>query len=169
MANLPYIQALDTTTQVITTADTPQPIILNTIDDINEFSLDASTGIITYDKEGAARKFTYIVAPQVTRDGDCEDEVPNFRCWIQKKADGEAMFADVPNANVLLNVNRHRLTKDVILLTGLITLEKDNEIRFMMASNVDGLVKIEAIPFVGESDVPSVIVSVFNIGLEKDE
>jgi hypothetical protein len=39
----------------------------------------------------------------------------------------------------------------------------------MMASDVGGLVSIEDIPMTGEPDIPSIIVSVFNIGLEKDE
>jgi len=169
MANLPYIQALSVNSQTITIADTPQVIILDTIDDKNEFDLNTTTGVITYNKEGAARKFAYIVGPQVSRENDCEIEIPNFRCWIQKKTNTEMEFTDVPNTNVLINVNRHRLTKDVLILNGLITLKKDDELRFMMASNVDNLVKIEAIPMAGEPDVPSIIVSIFNIGLEKDE
>lgn len=169
MSNLPYVQAVSETTQTITTANTPQVIIIDLLDDANEFSLDTATGIITYNKIGDGRKYTYIVAPQVFRGDTCEDEIPNFRCWIQKKASEETEFVDVPFSNVLINVNRHRMTKDVLVLNGLITLEAGDKIRFMMSADVDGLVGIETIPMTGEPDIASVIVSVFNIGLEKDE
>jgi len=169
MANLPYIQAISVNTQTIITADTPQVIILDTIDDKNEFDLNTTTGVITYNKAGAARKFAYISGPQVAREDACSTDVPNFRHWLQKKTKRETEFSDVLNTNVIMNVNRHRETKDVLTLNGLITLEKDDELRFMMASSVDNLVKIEAIPMTSEPDVPSIIVSIFNIGLEKDE
>lgn len=169
MANLPYIQVTSANSQTITTADTPQVIVIDTIEDKNEFDLNVATGVITYNKAGAARKFAYISGPQVAREDECNSNVPNFRHWIQKKTKIETEFSDVPNTNVIMNVNRHRETKDVLTLNGLITLEKDDEIRFMMASNVDSIVKIEAIPMTGEPDVPSIIVSIFNIGLEKDE
>lgn len=169
MANLPYVQGISVNTQLITVADTPQNLVVDTLDDINEFSIDTTTGTITYNKEGLARKFAYIVAPQVAREGECQEEVPNFRVWIQKKANGEESFIDVPYANVLINVNRHRETKDVLVLSGLITLEKDDQLRIMMSSDVANEVKIEYIPKTGEPNIPSVIASIFNIGLEKDE
>lgn len=169
MSNLPYVQGVSVSTQLIVTADTPQLLIVDTADDINEFSIDTTTGTITYNKSGAARKFTYIVAAQVAREGNCMVEVPNFRMWLQKKASGETEFIDVLHANVMMNVNRHRTTKDVLILTGLITLKKDDQLRIMMASNYANEVKIEYIEKVGEPSIPSVIASIFNIGLEKDE
>jgi len=169
MANLPYVQGVSLNTQLITTADTPQNLVVDTVDDINEFSIDLATGAITYNKSGAARKFAYMVAPQVARENNCMEEVPNFRVWLRKKAAGELEFVDVPHASVLMNVNRHRTTKDVLILSGLITLEKDDQLRIMMASNYANEVKIEYTEKVGEPSIPSVIASIFNIGLEKDE
>jgi len=169
MANLPYIQAVSLGTQTIIEANTPQQIVIEVVDDINEFSLNTTTGVITYNKEGAARKFAYIIAPQAARNNVCQDFVPNFRCWIQRKSSEKSEFEDVENANVLMNVNTIRETKDVIPLSRLITLEKDDELRVMMASNIANEVKIEAIPMTNEPNIPSIIVSIFNIGLEKDE
>jgi len=169
LANLPYIQALSLLTQEISLSNVPQVAILDTTDDINEFSLDNFEGIITYDKEGAARKFAYMIAPQVGRKNICKNFVPNFRCWLQKKAVGEEEFENVPRTNVLINVNTVRETKDVIILSGLITLEKDDELRIMVSSNTSDEVQLESIPIAGEPTIRCIIVLIFNIGLEKDE
>lgn len=169
MANLPYVQVVSQLTQSIPLANVPQVVVLDTIDDVNEFSVDDFEGIITYEKEGAARKFFYAICPQVGRVGTCQNVIPNFRCWLQFRASDADAWEDVPNSNVLINVNRDRETKDVLPLTGLITLEADNQLRILMASNVSDVVRLEFMPMLTEPNVPSIIVSIFNVGLEKDE
>ena len=169
MSNLPYLQAVSLETQIIEEAETPQVLLIDTIDDVNQFSVDTATGVITYNKRGTSRKFTYIIAPQVARVGNCLNEVPNFKVWLQKKSEDDKEFTDVEHSTVLIDVNRHRTTKDVLVLSGLITLEEGDQLRIMMASNYANEVQIE---YTEEEDKPSIasaIITIFNIGLEKDE
>lgn len=167
MANVPYVQACSEVNQLITAADTPQIILLDCVDDTNEFTVDSATGEITYIKQGVGRKFDYTVSPQVGRTDVCQDEIPNFRIWLQIKRKNELNFSNVENNNVLLNVNRHRTTKDVIVLQGLITLNSGDKIRLMMASNVSNSVQLEYIDMgANEPAVPSITTSITYIGEE---
>jgi hypothetical protein len=151
----PYLQASCSIDQKITAANTAQKVIINTVDDSDKISLDTSNGDVTVEKKG---KYVVIAAPQVGRDGDCMESIPNFRCWLRVNG------TDVPNSNVLMNVNRYRETKDVIITQGIVELEEEDIVNVMMASDTADEVLLEAIDLgSGEPLIPSIIFTMFQI------
>lgn len=160
MANVPYIEIKSLNSQVIAGENIPQLIAFDVIEDSNDVTYNNANGEIKVKKAG---KYLFSLACQVGRKGDCQLTIPNFRCWIKKNN------VDLPNSNVLLNVNNLRLTKDIILNQGIITLEKDDTIKCYMSSSVKNEVQIESINFAGEPKIPSVNFVLYKLGIDSDE
>lgn len=144
-----WLQASSLTNQIITQANTPQRIIIDTFDDGKGIDLNTSTGKIHILEDG---KYFIIAAPQV-RNRCCNYN--NFRCWLNKNG------SPIENSNVLLRLNRCQ--KDVIVTQKVIKLRRGDTIEVMMASNSSNCVGIETISCNSEPTVPSIIFSMFKI------
>lgn len=142
----PWIQASASATQLIISS--PQQAIIDNLDGSSD-KVELNGGEITVKHGG---EYLIIAAPQVGRNTG-SPSIANFRCWLRVNG------TDVTNSNVLLNLKPW--TKDVIITQGIVSLNADDVVTVMIASDNDNVVMIEAIQLPNEPLVPSIIFTMF--------
>lgn len=157
MAFVPYLHAISTTTQNVTTADTPQLIDIDVEKLANDITLNLETNGVTLTEDGI---YYVSITAQVGREDACSDDVPNIRFFIKNND------TEINDTNSLVNVNRHRETKGTYSKDFLLNLSENDVLTFFISSNIDALTKIEYIDLDGEPDVPSFSLTIFKMGTD---
>ena len=157
MSSVPFLHAISKVTQLITTADTPQIIDIDTQKIINDIALNLDTDEVTIEEAGVY--YVSIVA-QVAREDTCNEDIPNIRFFVKNND------VDILDSNSLVNINRHRETRASYGRDFLLYLNESDVLTFYMSSNVDALTKIEYIDQTGEPDVPAFSLTIFKMGTD---
>lgn len=148
MSTVPSLYAIDNTEQLITVADAPQNVKINTSVFATNFTVNTTTGVITCTKSG---RYFYCLAPQCGRVGVGQSVVPNIRVWLQKNS------TNVANSNTLMNINTERITKGNLVVQGMLDLSVSDTLTFKMASNISSEVRLESyVATASEPAIPSV-------------
>ena len=151
-----FITAIDTTIQTFATANTPQSITLDVIDESNGI-LALPGGVFEFQQPGV---YKMIIFPILTK--SIGVTISHF-LWVQR--DTGSGFIDVPDSNsetVLLATE----TNDIKTITFAATLrfQKGDKIRFMNSTTNNNLTLITKTPPAGNGpEIPSVILSIDKI------
>ena len=151
-----YAELSDTTDQAFAEADTPYSITFDTNDEIAGIihSTSSDPENITIATSGV---YTIFAQPQVAA---AAGGAGTFHMWLQKDT-GEG-FVDVPNTNIELSLAS--LNEDVIPLATTFALNAGDVIR-LRASVSDTRIKLDAQTPEGEPAIPSIIFTMFMIGV----
>jgi hypothetical protein len=150
-----WIQASGSRSQLLDEEDVPTLVVIDTTDGHDEHDcITLANNAFTVHRDG---DYLIVAAPQVGRLQT--GPLANFRCWLRVNG------VDVPNSNVLMNLDPDGATKDVIISQGIVSLKKNDAVTVMAATDsaLAG-VSMEAIqPTPNEPLVPSIIFTMHSV------
>lgn len=151
-----WIQASGSRTQVLDgEPNEAHTAIIDTLDGHDaDHCLTLAGSAVTVHRDG---DYLIVAAPQVGRSQT--GPLANFRCWLAVNG------INVPNSNVLMNLDPSGDTKDVIISQGIVSLKAGDEVTVRVATDAPAAgVAMEAIqPTPSEPLVPSIIFTMHSV------
>lgn len=151
-----FITCIDTTTQTFSTANTEQPITINTNIESNGILASVNLSEFTFTQDGLYKLIMFPILSKSTG-----TSMSHF-LWVQLSTDGGSTFVDIADSNSetsLFSGSANEIS--TITFAALYRFNKDDKIRFMNSVTDTNLSIITKTPPAGNGPrIPSVIMSI---------